>query len=236
MSSRKIFLRKLREKLFVPEFIIEILLQTGYDNIVSINGIDESTLIEIENYVENHLKHLLKDTVYGSAYAGKESFRFLLGHKVLLLKLKSCFDTLSTVPVKQSSKKTESREELTEEQIQENRRSLVSKLKEKLISYSEKINLKITFLDNHFLCEFYDEDSKVRKCTVTCPVCEKKTIPCTFKKNWQVSNFEKHLKSHSHENKKTNKNRDLVSVLNSDDSDLDDLNKSVEKSLNFSEY
>lgn len=82
MPSNEKFLNNIA-KLLVPDFISNILSETEFDNLVAIDNINEKCISQIENYVQEHLKHLLKDT----AYEKTDPFKFAPGHRILLLRL-----------------------------------------------------------------------------------------------------------------------------------------------------
>lgn len=78
------------------ECIQHILRNCGYDNMYSLNCINEINFAEIENYVDENRTKILdfNSTCTHKAYDKQNKFQFLPGHRMLILKwcseLQSC--------------------------------------------------------------------------------------------------------------------------------------------------
>lgn len=189
MSANKNFRKLFVETCIIPEFIINILIKTGFDNNISIELINEESIKEIEDFVTENCLDLLKDTVYSNEIR----LKFLPGHRLLLMNLKSNFkEKKRSVATVQNSNV----DILSDERKEELKRSLIDKLK----NYCKKINL-IDNITNESIVGVLNTSVNsagkfVHKHQSKCPFCAEKIFPCTYNKHWQVSNFEKHLKSH----------------------------------------
>lgn len=73
--------------------IIKILRGTGYDSEFALECLDTENIREIEEFVNNE-RHILKDTVYEN----RLNFKFLPGHKALLLNLSNKVGELRDKP------------------------------------------------------------------------------------------------------------------------------------------
>lgn len=69
----------------LPAILNGILTHCGYDNIISIRGINDKQLIELERFVQEKLRHVL----VGSVYENIGPFCFTPGHRRILLSLVS---------------------------------------------------------------------------------------------------------------------------------------------------
>lgn len=65
----------------IPEIIIDILIASGYNDSVSLSGMNQQEIEQIEVFVSDHL-HALSEQ-----YSNFKPFVFLLGHKKLLITL-----------------------------------------------------------------------------------------------------------------------------------------------------
>lgn len=89
----------IRESL--PKCIIKILSACGYDSMLGISGIDESAVTEVEQYVNNN-RNIIRELecCFANTYKRLEKFRFLPGHRILILHLSNRIN--STFERKQS--------------------------------------------------------------------------------------------------------------------------------------
>lgn len=78
-------------KNIIPDIILNILKNTGYDTPIAIESIDDNVIQLVEEYIEQQrnkntaIAKLLKNSIYSEI----EPFAFLLGHKALLVGLKN---------------------------------------------------------------------------------------------------------------------------------------------------
>lgn len=167
-----------------PKFIKEILNFCGYDNEHSIVLLNEGSIIEIEEKVNSN-KWLLKHTVYER----NDTFKFLIGHKALVLKLPETINKFTKTIIEEKKKQKESKENNLENSTDEDEfaKLLVDKinnfLKGRKLSIEAKIENIITI-------------SKSQKwAKVKCMYCEH-SVKCSFDSVWRTSNLLRHLHTH----------------------------------------
>lgn len=80
----------------LPPCIVKILEETGFNNSVCINTIGQVELDSIEKYVNDSLRHVVDgfDCCHSEAYQNQKVFRFLPGHRALILNLKNYLDKI----------------------------------------------------------------------------------------------------------------------------------------------
>lgn len=72
----------------LPECIKKILSICGYDSMLGISEIDENAVTEVEQYVNNN-RNIIRglECCFANTYKKLEKFRFLPGHRILILHL-----------------------------------------------------------------------------------------------------------------------------------------------------
>lgn len=185
----------------LPPFLVEILKLSGYDSPISIELIDREKIIEIENFIEKNFgctSALLKCTVYEH----KDKFCFLPGHVTLLLGLKKYAKQFLEKTLKVGQKRqvlstiSEEYELLASGEVENLKIALI----EKLLKYCRKLNICTDNLTKDCIQTDLEiiintRGETVYKCVVDCNLCATK-VPCIYNKYWQVSNLERHLKTH----------------------------------------
>lgn len=85
---KKDFLTKLQiyVRNSIPHIILKILKETGFDSPLSIKTIDSEAISDLEKYINDN--ETLHSLLNNSVYANTKPFKFLPGHKLLLLGLK----------------------------------------------------------------------------------------------------------------------------------------------------
>lgn len=70
----------------IPPCVKELLNESGYDNIISIEEMNETKLIEVEQYIERKLRENVNKLCCCSSefYRENRPFEFLPGHKILI--------------------------------------------------------------------------------------------------------------------------------------------------------
>lgn len=157
-----------------PDFIKEILIQSGYDCESALLTLNEQSFPNIEKEV-NKNKNVLKGTVYEEKL--NDNFTFLIGHKAIILSIP---ETLKKIKNKNKTKT-------------KNPEQLKSELINKIEKYIKNKKLNCVFSDQKIKKLSVGENST--KCLVECTFCTTRT-PCTFKTHWEISNFTKHLRGH----------------------------------------
>lgn len=164
----------------LPKYLKDILTSTGFDNELSISSINSDSVSDIEKFVSEN-KHLLKDTIYEKSC--ESSFKFLPGHRRLLLLLPNRFSEYKNLKRTKQTRKGKDGEVLQDE--------LLEKLNK--VSYLKNAGVKLSKTN---VIEFSDDN----KCRVKCPLCSK-IFACIYKSYWMISNIKRHWKnSHFNEN------------------------------------
>lgn len=204
-------------KNIIPDIILNILKNTGYDTPIAIESIDDNVIQLVEEYIElqrnenTAIAKLLKNSIYSEI----KPFAFLLGHEALLVGLKN---KLAGFEEQQSLKKVTviSRENLeenvasiaaqssaqlkgTQELDQERLTRLKSELTKKVNNFASKKKIRSSFARDSIVLDIGDiEKTKntlgktIYKCYLKCFVCAIRK-PCTYTSHWQISNYECHL-------------------------------------------
>lgn len=184
-----------------PKVIKDILNLCAIDRATFID-INENSIAEIECIV-NQNKSVLKKSCYESIYEKDEQFKFLFGHRLLLLTLPQKYKLFC----EHQKKKKESR-----------KIRLLNSKDETTAGSSDSIdpeqvrNLLITHLKKSANNTFTINENDVKKfkingdeayCVVKCPFCEL-TIPCTYiYPRWRTTNFLNHIRSPHTKEKET---------------------------------
>lgn len=81
----------------VPLDVVQILEFSGFDTTISLSNIDEKTIAEIEQYLNDNL-HVLKNTIY----ADDKSFKFKPGHKHFILQLSNRINAINKTEISEN--------------------------------------------------------------------------------------------------------------------------------------
>lgn len=180
-----------------PKFIKNILIYCGFENEISLSTINEKSIEEIEQNINQNIA-LLRGTNYidtnGSLISAP--FKFLLGHKSLILNIPK---TIEEFTDNKKKKKSVKNAEASGEQsnIENLRESLLLRLE----NYRKKKNLKFSVSQDHLIkCTLDDKRSKIHVKCVYCDV----HVPCLFVNTWCISNYTKHILTHEHTDTNTN--------------------------------
>lgn len=168
-----------------PQFIKNILISCGFESEASLKTINEQSIELIENYV-NRKKELLEGTNYINEDGSLTSdpFKFLIGHKLLLLSIPQTI-------VEYTSEKRNKKKNLPTTVI--NPETVTSSLLTRFQNYQKTNFLKNPITIDH-LKEFTLNENRA-KVLVKCIQCDLE-VPCTFNKNWSISNYIKHVRTH----------------------------------------
>lgn len=165
-----------------PKFLINILLNCGFDSKVSLLNINAEVVKQIEDYV-NKNRYLLKNTVYEE----NEPFEFLIGHKVLITSIP---ENIKNFDAQKEKKKKEKKT------INIDQDKLEIDLLTKLNNYAKSTKSNFT-VSKESVVEFNKTDFGI-KCRIICPLCSK-AVACEHKNHWRVSNFTNHIRSNHKE-------------------------------------
>lgn len=204
----------------MPDLIVKILSNSGYDTAIALAEFDESDIEIVQEYTNKNLLTLVKQY---EVYSDIEQFVFLPGHRKLLFSLsKRVKDYLDERVKSKESKKSESRVECNAEKncevnaekngekSEERSKSILkTKLLSRLCKITKKCGLTVEFSED-CISEIVDYASQSRtggkttasKCTVKCVICSKE-VSCIHNSYWQTSNLENHFQLHVKRNELT---------------------------------
>lgn len=185
-----------------PKIIKDILDFCGIDK-STFDAINEDIIKEIEETV-NKNKSILKGSIYDKTSDKANEFKFLFGHRILLLSLPSKYERFKQDKNKQ---KKQRKVRLSILKHDSNDSSSVEESKTKSKTFEPELirNSLITRLNNyaknHGLNYKISEREIIKFsirnreafCIVNCPICEVKKT-CTFVLNWNISNFTAHAR------------------------------------------
>lgn len=163
--------------------LAKILIDTGFDCALAISSIDSKAIKSIEEYINKH-KHLLTGTEYENLIANNLEFKLTPSHKSIVSSLPKLLEFY-----KEKNRKNLACARIDEEEEQNLKQTLVTKIKHFANKFSFDLNFSV-----ESVCEFRQENG-VFKCRFECPVCFTK-IKCEYKRYWLVGNLEKHIKKH----------------------------------------
>lgn len=182
----------------IPAFIVNILIESGFESEIALRQLNEESVTEIEEFV-NVKRDLLINTSYAELGID-EPFKFLIGHKKILLSIPN------QIKISKSSKKKGENTVETDSIEPVNVVKQTEKVVNKLQNFIRTIGFDFN-LNSQCIFDFECTENNECKCRFQCPLCSKR-IPCLFKKYWMVSNVQAHLKKHK--NDRTSSVEDLV--------------------------
>lgn len=188
----------------IPDCIVKILIESGFDNEISISELCNDDIKIIEEFVESNLKHSIENS---GIYNLNEKFVFLPGHRKLILSLPKRLKEFENNKKKRKEKSETEQENVINEEIELLTQSEINDLKDKLLSKltksaknyglkeftEEEVLSSIDVYINHSNNKTHQKPSY--KCIIKCIECEKQ-VPCTWNGYWQIGNLDKHLKNH----------------------------------------
>lgn len=162
-----------------PSFIKFVLKFCGFEEESTLLLINEETIKKIEEEVTKN-KQLIAKTVYEKNTQADEEFRFLIGHKDLILNIPKT--------LKDSVKSKKSKKQLDVEVVADD-------LLERVNAYLESKNFTCEVKKEHMQLISLNDDLCSATCTLKCIFC-KATVKCTFDNKWSISNYPAHLRKH----------------------------------------
>lgn len=163
--------------------------------------IDEAALTKLEDHI-NGRRELLASVkcCYANEYQSQDEFRFLPGHKAMILGMRGQIDRMKesgqTKQYKLPKTKSLAKPAKTDDEL----KSALIKI---LFEYPAKrgMPLPVNTISERNIVDFQttvQKDEKVIKCMFSCPFCPK-AISIQYKNYWMSSNATKHLKHHVEE-------------------------------------
>lgn len=171
-----------------PKFLKQILIETAFNIPASLKAINEQSIESIEKFVNNDLKLLNKtEYVNEKGELKVKPFKFLIGHKALILNFPKEIDVLKAAKKREKSQNRES----TDENASEN--ELTNLLILKITNYCKTKKIKIPNTVNlSGNISNFEQNLDQTRVSVKCPFCIK-IIPCTVDTVWRMSNFGQHI-------------------------------------------
>lgn len=190
-----------------PKYIKNILIHCGFENEISLGTINEESIEDIEKIINQNI-NLLRGTCYVNTNGTLIStpFRFLLGHRALILNIpKTIQDFTENKKKKKTGRDGDNGEQLNIENLKE---SLLLRLE----NYKKKKNLKFSVTKEHLIkCTLNGNRAKIYVKCVYCDI----NVPCTFDNAWSISNFTKHIVMHELAHEHTDIALDIASTSQS---------------------
>lgn len=174
----------------VPLYMANILSINGFDNLLSLQELEESDIKSMEHFAREEMIDLVKDDervdFYGIFHDSIDKFKFIAGHRKMLLGLKS---VLNTEEPPRKRKRLEDSNDNKKPDMNDIRKMLIN-----VVNKNEALKLCEKQISESFI-ELHGE-SESCKARISCVFtgCKQKTeIP--FKDNrWITSNFTRHVK------------------------------------------
>lgn len=182
-----------------PSYIKNILVNSGYDNELSISKLNNESINDIEIFVTAN-RNLLKNSIYEKS--SEKKFSFLPGHRHLLLDLPNQLRDFKNSKQKKEKKTIKDFEVLRSEL---------------LIKLNSVPFIKRSSLTQDSLTEFSVNNTI---CKVSCPLCEKK-FACHYYGYWSVANLKRHWKQkHCSSNPISSNNSAQIEHIYLDNNDM----------------
>ena len=81
-----------------PPCVVELLKECGYNETSTLSELSKEIIVELENYIENNLKHVVANLkcCNSHTYLRQNVFKFLPAHKNFILSLKGRIDLMKS--------------------------------------------------------------------------------------------------------------------------------------------
>lgn len=174
----------------LPKCVKNTLLLSGYDTLISLSAIDEKQLVNLEEHV-NQNRNIFDglDCCFSDIYRNQQVFRYVPGHKAIILKIPEQIKEILGKEKKSKTRKTKPLDRLISVLIRQ-----LNKYPSK-VGYPVPIGVISETNIQDIQSEAQEDGSTVHKCIFSCPFCDK-NVPVIYKRYWWASNATKHLKIH----------------------------------------
>lgn len=187
-----VYLEKLNREKY-PECVKQLLIECGYDKVLSLQELDAEKLHKIEKHI-NENRHMIEklNCCNAETYKVQREFHFIPGHEAIVLGIPA--------QIKKYRENRSKKSQLAKNKSNMSEDVLKNSLIVGLEKYATKVGFSLpqgVFSDRNIL-NFRREmmaEKEVYKCTFSCPFCSK-TTPVIYKLYWMSSNVTKHLKGH----------------------------------------
>lgn len=198
-----------------PTCVKSLLINSGYNILQSLKNLDEIKVDAIETFFDqnkelvNQLECSHKDT-----YKDLETFKFLPGHRTLILSLSEIMPEIEQIILKKKANKSRARAKPANTCLKKKKKKSEAAVKQELLNCLKKVPIKLGFdmfnvalSDANLIdfqkivaqCECGQECNTFFKCCFVCPVCPKRYM-LKYKEFWMSSNATKHIKKHIEQN------------------------------------
>lgn len=197
-----------------PECVESLLIDAGYDTVLSLRNIDETKIKSMEDFLNTHRNFINKlKCCYSDCYKQQEVFAFLPGHKSVIMEIPDHLKVMEAAKLdrKRQGKRAKNTSEKTISKKIDGvsdmvlKKQLISVLMTSLMKCAETkepgLRLPANTISESNIHDFKrDEDEKgfYCNCTFSCPFCSKK-YSLRYRNYWMSSNATKHLKMHAQE-------------------------------------
>lgn len=177
-----------------PPCIRNWLIAAGYNKLLALSELNEEKLAMVEGYI-NKSKELITKVkcCYKDEYKKQTEFRFLPGHKSLILGIREKIKEMKETRDQSIKNMRTPKPKMTRSEVE-----LKSALIENLKTYATELGLPPLVITERNILNFkqnIDIDNKTYTCVFSCPFCTKVT-PVHYRTFWMSSNITKHLKIH----------------------------------------
>lgn len=190
-----------------PQCVKKILTFSGFDTFPSLRQIDENVLHDIELFIDNNpsIKNSI-DCCGKELYQSMENFKFLPGHKTIILNLPKYvadFEQHNSKDKKSKSIDSPSRAGRTAKILETSDQDMKKQLILNLVNYflkqkrnsPQNQNVAEIITERNITKFEREQNTAIIKSEFSCPFCVKR-IPVNFKDYWRSANITTHLKKH----------------------------------------
>lgn len=176
-----------------PACVKEILKYTAINSIGSLSKLNKETILDIEKCINESNKSVISglNCCHSETYQNQDTFRFLPGHKCLLLSIPAILTELKDVKQNNNKRSFEFKKLLTPTEMAD---LLVNKLNQHL----QKCNVNVKRFQTKDVTDLktvISNNAVNAKCKISCVQCSSQ-LPVSYNGCWATSNVLRHVKSH----------------------------------------